>query len=323
VALVAGDLLDGVPADFVYDLANTQWVLQNPQSLSISATNITTGTLADARLSSNVPLLNASNTFSGGLTRFSATTANRIIIRNDSAPTDSKAWSVFIEPTTGDLSIRSRADDSETSGGSIPLTLRRGGAGTDITEITLSATLMDFNGDVDISGTLTGGGLGSLAALNTINNANWSGTDLAVTNGGTGASSASAARTALGLVIGTDVAADNAVVKLTGNQTVAGNKTFTGTTLVSTLPRSTGASPAGGTVYARTADTTIPTAATGDVYSVYNNSASAITLTQGSGLTLRLAGTATTGSRTLAPRGLATIWFNAADDAVCTGAGVS
>lgn len=63
--------------------------------------------------------------------------------------------------------------------------------------------------------------------------------------------------------------------------------------------------------------------AAGYAFTVYNDSASAITITQGSGVTLRLAGGATTGNRTLAARGIATIWCNSGTEAVISGAGVT
>lgn len=58
-------------------------------------------------------------------------------------------------------------------------------------------------------------------------------------------------------------------------------------------------------------------------FSILNNSASNQTITQGSGVTLRLAGTTTTGNRTLAPYGLCTVTCVAANEFVISGAGLS
>lgn len=80
-----------------------------------------------------------------------------------------------------------------------------------------------------------------------------------------------------------------------------------------------------GSAYATTGGITIPANifAAGDAFSIYNDSASAVTITQGGSLTLRQAGTTNTGNRTLAARGLCTIWFVSTTEAVLSGAGVT
>jgi hypothetical protein len=60
----------------------------------------------------------------------------------------------------------------------------------------------------------------------------------------------------------------------------------------------------------------------GDAVTIYNDSAGNITVIE-SGVTLRLAGTATTGNRTLAQRGLVTVLCVATNDYVISGAGLS
>jgi hypothetical protein len=61
----------------------------------------------------------------------------------------------------------------------------------------------------------------------------------------------------------------------------------------------------------------------GDIVSVYNNSGSNQTITQGASTTLRNAGTADTGDRTLAQYGLCTILCVASNTFIISGAGIS
>lgn len=63
--------------------------------------------------------------------------------------------------------------------------------------------------------------------------------------------------------------------------------------------------------------------AIGDTISVYNNSGSNQTISAQGGVTLRLAGSSTTGSRTLAQRGFCTLMKVGTDEWIVTGAGVS
>jgi hypothetical protein len=61
----------------------------------------------------------------------------------------------------------------------------------------------------------------------------------------------------------------------------------------------------------------------GDAISIYNNSASNQTITQGTSVTMYLGGTATTGNRTLAQRGICTILCVASNTFVISGAGLT
>jgi hypothetical protein len=231
------------------------------------------------------------------------------------------------------------------------------GAGTGNGTVTSVATAGTVNGitltgTVTSSGTLTLGGTLSGVSLTS----QVTGT-LPIANGGTGATDAATALTSLGAYAAsnpsgftsntgtvTSVGGTGSPngLSLSGTVTSSGNITLGGsvTSVASgatidgvvigyrNIPRSTtsGTATTGdvGKVIAVTAGITIPNAtfAAGDAVSIYNDSASSITITAGV-TTLRQAGTTNTGNRTLAARGMATVWFNSSSEAIISGAGVT
>lgn len=211
-----------------------------------------------------------------------------------------------------------------------------GGTGT-VNGITLTGSVTS-SGNLTLGGSLTGVNLTSQVT----------GT-LPIANGGTGATDAATARANLGAGTGngtvTSVSGSGSANGLTLSGTVTGSGSLTlsgsvtsvasGATIdgvaigYRNIPRSTTTTTAVvgdvGKCIAATASIAVPSAtfAAGDAVSIYNDSASSITITQGSGLTMRQAGTGNTGNRTLAARGFCTVWFNSASEAIIMGGGLS
>jgi len=79
-----------------------------------------------------------------------------------------------------------------------------------------------------------------------------------------------------------------------------------------------------GTIVKMSASVTVPqnVFSVGQSIIIYNDTSSAFNITSGAGITLRLPGTSSTGSRSLAQRGIATILCIASNEFLVTGTGV-
>ena len=97
------------------------------------------------------------------------------------------------------------AETINFKGGTGITTAGTGSSGTPANTITINLDNVSIanggTGSTSASGARTNLGLGTISTLGSISNSNWSGTDLSIANGGTGASTADAARDALDIQV--------------------------------------------------------------------------------------------------------------------------
>jgi hypothetical protein len=182
--------------------------LTTNQTLSGNKTFTGTVDFSGATLSGNTTFSN-NLTVTGDLTVNGTTTSvnstqvdvedKNITLGNVTTPTDTTAdgGGISLKGATDKLFRWLNATDSWTSSEHIDLA---------------SGKEFKINGTSVLSGSTLGSGVtaSSLTSVGTIATGTWNGTDIGVAHGGTGASTASAARTNLGVAIGSDVQAYDA-----------------------------------------------------------------------------------------------------------------
>jgi hypothetical protein len=331
-----------------------------PAFLSVSGSPITTsGTLAVTLSGTALPIANG-GTGSTSTTYCSLTTnvTGTLPVANGGTGLTTTPANGALDIGNGSgftrATLTAGSGISITNGAGTISIAATGGSGT-VTSVGGTGTVngITLTGTVTTSGSLTLGGTLSGVSLTT----QVTGT-LPIANGGTGATSAGAALTSLGAYAATNpsgftsntgtvtsvatsgstngLSLTGGTITSTGTVTLSGSVTSvaSGATIDSitigyrSIPRSTTTTTAAvgdvGKCIAVTAGIAIPnsTFAAGDAVSIYNDSAAAITITA-TITTLRLAGTTTTGNRTLAARGMATVWFNSSTEAIISGSGLT
>lgn len=215
-------------------------------------------------------------------------------------------------------------ENADTAAITTTVYFNNNGTNSNIAKVTLNvADTWTLNGTFDTNGSLK-------QTLGTINLTSGVTGTLAVSNGGTGITTVPSNGfvpigngtnyVAAALTAGAGISVTNG----SGSITIAGtgstiNSQTTGYTLV--------AGDAGKTISITTGGVTIPNnvMSAGNIVTIYNNSGSSQTITQGASLTLQWAGQATsqTGNRTLGLYGVCSVLFISSSSAVISGAGLT
>jgi len=247
----------------------------------------------------------------------------------------------FFNNTTGGYAIQIQAANSGTPTGNY-VTIPSGvTAAVYFDGINFYSAITGSAGNFTVNGTLTATGVTDTGALSVGGNLSVTGTSTM-----TGATVLTGAVSGAGInaylasppAIGGTAPAAGAFTTVTASSTVTATGAVTGSTAndslgnVRNIVQQTKSAPYtlvatdNGQCIITNSGVTVPASVfvAGNVVTIYNNSGSTITITQGSGLTLQFAGqsTSTTGNRSLSLYGITTVLFLSASSAVITGAGM-
>lgn len=291
-------------------------------NVAIGGTTPLAGTFTTLRVNNTISLNGSTGTAGYVLTSNGASAptweanANGITITDDTT-TNATRYLTFSNLTTGTettLDVSSTKLQFNPSSGTLTSTAFSG-SGASLTSLTAG----------NLSGTIPSGVLG--------NSTLYVGTTAIALNRGSASQSltgitsidGSAASVANALTVGTGL-------KLSSGTTYNGSSALTINAVGTTINSQTSgytlvAADAGKTISITTGGVTVNNSvnSAGDIVTIYNNSGSSQTITQGVGVTLQWAGqsSSTTGNRTLGLYGIATIIFISSSNAVITGSGLT
>lgn len=120
-------------------------VTQHQSALAIAGSQITSGTIADARLSSNIPLKNALNVFTSEQ-RIDSAGPNFLVMHENDGAVDEKQWAMRI---AGGFRLSTMTDAGAF--GSNAIQVNR--SGTNIGSMDINASVLNLLGDISLSGT--------------------------------------------------------------------------------------------------------------------------------------------------------------------------
>ena len=315
----AVSIITGTPSSTTYLRGDGTWATISSSSGTVTSVSVVSanGFAGSVATATTTPAITISTSITGLLkgngTAISAATSGTDYSAGTSALTTGILKSTT---TTGALSIAVAADfptlNQNTTGTASNVTgtvaIANGGSGQTTAQLAMNA----FAGAVTSGSYLRGNGTN--VVMSTIQAG-----DVPTLNQNTTGSAGSVTNS---LTAGTGLTGStfNGSAAVTWNATgTTINSQTTGYTLV--------AGDAGKTISTTTGGVTAPASvlAAGNIVTIYNNSASSQTITQGTSLTLQWAGQAssTTGNRTLGPYGIATLVYITSTNAIITGAGLT